>query len=41
MEWLKKLKILMMTGFKLETLKETVDYTMLKKLLSEKLNRVL
>ena len=26
---------------KLETLKETVDYTILKKLLSDKLNRVL
>ena len=37
----KKIKNLDDEGFKLETLKETVDYTMLKKLLSEKLNRVL
>ena len=35
MGWLIKLKILMMIGLKLETLKETVDYTILKKLLSE------
>jgi len=36
-----KIKNLDNDSLKLETLKETVDYTILKKLLSDKLNRVL